>query len=89
MPRKSHGLKLDHRRVLAVLASLFSILLSSQLHAQSYPTKPIRLIVPFSPGGSADFLARIVSQQLTEATGQQVPVDNRGGVGGNIALTIA
>src|SRR5450756_1967213 len=47
--------------------------------AQAYPSKPIRVIVPFPPGGSTDFLARIVGQKLTAAWGQQVIIDNRPG----------
>ena len=47
--------------------------------AQNYPTKPIRLIAPFPPGGSTDLLARVIAQKLTEAFGQQVLVENRGG----------
>jgi len=57
--------------------------------AQSYPTKPIRLIAPFPPGGSTDLLARLTSQKLTEAFGQQVIVENRGGAGGTIGVEAA
>ena len=52
--------------------------------AQTYPTKPIRLIVPFTPGGSTDILARSIGQKLTEAWGQPVIVDNVPGAGGSI-----
>jgi len=50
-----------------------------------YPLRPVRLLVPFAPGGGADALARILTPKLTEAMGQQWVVDNRGGAGGNIA----
>jgi tripartite-type tricarboxylate transporter receptor subunit TctC len=57
--------------------------------AQDYPTRPIRFIVPFPPGGGNDVMARIIGQKLTDAYGQQVVIDNRGGAGGNIGTEIA
>lgn len=56
--------------------------------AQSYPSKTIRLIVPFSAGGGTDFFARIVATKLTQALGQQVVVDNRAGAGGIIGTDL-
>lgn len=52
--------------------------------AQSYPTKPVRLIVPFPPGGSVDYVARTISQKFSEYMGQSVIVDNKGGASGTI-----
>ena len=57
--------------------------------AQTYPTRPVRLIVGFPPGGAADILGRIAAQQLTERLGQQFVVDNRGGAGGLVATEIS
>ena len=57
--------------------------------AQSYPEKPIRFIVPFAPGGSTDFLARLLGQRLTDSWKQQVLIDNRGGAGGTLGADLA
>ena len=57
--------------------------------AQNYPSRPIRLIVPFSPGGGSDFVGRLVAQKLTEQTGQQVVVDNRSGAASLVGTEIA
>jgi len=57
--------------------------------AQNYPTKPVRIIVPFPPVGAADLLTRTVGQKLAEAWGQQIIVDNRPGAGGNLGVEIA
>lgn len=56
---------------------------------QNYPTKPVRIIVPFSPGGATDVVTRIVSLRLTEVWGQTIVVDNRAGAGGNIGADLA
>ena len=72
---------------LAFAAALLAV--TTLVAAQTYPSKPIRWIVPFPPGGSTDLLARIVGQKLTESWGQQVVVDNRGGAGGTLGAAEA
>ncbi|MGZ5094160.1 MAG: Bug family tripartite tricarboxylate transporter substrate binding protein, partial [Burkholderiales bacterium] len=74
-------------RVAAALWLLAGCLAGAPVHAASgsYPTRPVRVLVPFAPGGGADTLGRIITPKLTEGMGQQWVVDNRGGAGGNIA----
>jgi tripartite-type tricarboxylate transporter receptor subunit TctC len=64
-------------------------MLGSQAVAQTYPTKPIRVIVPFAAGGGTDILVRSLSQKLSENLGQQLLIDNRGGAGGAIGAELA
>ncbi|MBC7649632.1 MAG: tripartite tricarboxylate transporter substrate binding protein [Vitreoscilla sp.] len=75
------------RRIVISLA-LFGVLVQSAF-AQSYPTKPIRMIVPFPAGGATDILARALSQKLGEKLGQTVVVENRPGAGGTIGADAA
>ena len=60
-----------------------------EAQAQNYPVKPVRIIVPFPPVGAADLLTRTIGQKLTEAWGQQIVVENRPGVGGNLGVELA
>jgi len=72
--------------------ALFGVLFAGMAHnafPQAYPNKPVRIIVPFPAGGSADTLARTIGQKLTESFGQQVLIDNRPGAGGNIGTDAA
>src|SRR2546429_210939 len=54
--------------------------------AQSYPTKPIRLVVPFAPGGSSSIVARSFAAEMSKAFGQEMYIENKGGGGGNVAM---
>ena len=62
--------------------------LTAAVSAQTYPSKPIKIIVPFPAGGTVDFFARVVSTKLTESMGQPVLVENRAGASGNIAAEV-
>jgi tripartite-type tricarboxylate transporter receptor subunit TctC len=64
-------------------------LLSFAAHAQSWPQKPVRFIVPFPPGGATDISARLVGEKLTQIWGQQVIIENRGGAGGGVGAAEA
>jgi tripartite-type tricarboxylate transporter receptor subunit TctC len=71
----------------AVAAAL--ALMAGVAHAQNYPARPVRMIVPFTPGGSTDLYARTLSPRLGDALGQQVVVDNRAGAGGSLGADLA
>jgi tripartite-type tricarboxylate transporter receptor subunit TctC len=75
------------RNLLAIVGLVF--IAHGAVHAQPYPTKPVRLISGFAPGGGSDIVARLVSEKLTETWGKPFIVDNRSGAGGTIAMTIA
>src|SRR5947207_16012400 len=74
------------KKAIAALLLALPIVASAQ---QPWPTKPIRMIVPFAPGGASDFVARIIGPKLGEALGQQIVIDNRAGASGNIGMEVA
>src|SRR5437660_9526660 len=69
---------------LAVLARVFATAYAGAAQAQTYPSKAIRMVTPFPPGGSNDVVGRMIAFQLSERLGKQVVVDNQGGAGGII-----
>lgn len=72
----------------ALLLACAAVVMTGLASAQTYPTKPIRFIVPYAPGGSSDIIARLYGQRLTETMGQTFVVDNRPGAGGTIGTHI-
>src|SRR5438132_4834981 len=69
------------------ISALLFCMLASAAHAQdSYPARPVKILVPYGPGGATDIIARIVAQRLTESLGQTFLVENRPGANGNLAL---
>ena len=72
----------------AMLAAAFCAMLSASAISQSYPVKPIRLVVPYAAGGATDSYARLYARKYTEAWGQPVVVDNRAGAGGNLGAAV-
>src|SRR6187401_1217719 len=78
------------RRVGSGVAAIVVVVLSAMVpqlaRAQDWPSKPIKMIVPFPAGGGTDFIARLLAQQLTARLGKNVYVENRGGANGAIGL---
>jgi len=73
----------------ACLLSLFSLTAIAADPGASYPTRPVRMIVPFAPGGASDTVGRIIQPAMAERLREQVVVDNRGGAAGNIGVEVA
>jgi tripartite-type tricarboxylate transporter receptor subunit TctC len=76
------------RLLLAGMAFIACIAAVTQTHAQSYPSKPVRVVIPWPPGGSNDVVGRLVMQKLAQAMGQQFVVDNRAGAAGSIGAEL-
>lgn len=72
----------------AVALSLSALTAAAPAQAQAYPSKPVRFVVPFVPGGPTDIQGRMLGEKLSQRIGQQVLIDNRGGAGGNIGMDL-
>src|SRR5262245_25406513 len=78
-----------YRTSILLAAVLAAGLAAVDAAAQAYPARPVRLIVPFSPGGAADVPARILTQRMSEVLGQQIVIENRPGAGSTIGADLA
>jgi tripartite-type tricarboxylate transporter receptor subunit TctC len=77
------------RNRLHLIAVAAACLMAAAVQAQEYPSRPVRMIVPFVPGGSSDFVARAIQPKLIDLLGQTVVIDNRAGASGNVGVEIA
>jgi len=73
-----------HRRFVSAAVLALMALLAWPVAAQNYPSKPIKIVVPFPAGGTSDVLARLIGQKMTESWGQPVVVENKPGSSGNL-----
>jgi tripartite-type tricarboxylate transporter receptor subunit TctC len=76
-------------KFLSASALALACLFAGAVQAQNYPSRPVRMIVPFGPGGASDFVARAIQPRMTELLGQTLVIDNRAGASGNVGVEIA
>ena len=90
----TNGIKIDEEKIVSIRKTIIACCaiaiatFGGHAVAQQYPTKPVRMIVPFAPGGPTDVIARLIAQKLSETWGHQVVIDNRAGAGGNIGMAM-
>ena len=80
------------RHLLSIVFSVLALSFATQAQAQDsekYPSRPVRIVVPFAPGGASDFVARILQPRLVKELGEQVVIDNRAGASGNVGVQVA
>ena len=77
------------KKTTAIFLVLSLVLATGAAYAQDYPAKPVRMVIPFAPGGVSDIVGRLISPNLSKELGQQVVIDNRSGAAGNIGVEIA
>jgi len=82
-------MNIPRRRFIHLAGSAAALLVASRVQAQTYPTRPVRVIVPFAPGGPADIVARLLTQKLGDHLGRQFYVENVAGAGGNLGMRAA
>src|SRR5215470_1050534 len=82
-------MNIRRRRFIHLAGSAAALLVASRVRAQTYPTRPVRVIVPFAPGGPADIVARLLTQKLGDHLGRQFYVENVAGAGGNLGMRAA
>lgn len=80
---------MSNSKRIAAAAALSMLVCGSALSADAYPNRPVRMIVPFAPGGASDFVGRIIQPALVDVLGQQVVIENRAGAAGNIGVETA
>src|SRR3954471_10409673 len=90
MPVHRIGLRTTAGAVSAMAISIFAAVAANETRAQAdYPQRPVRMVVPFAPGGASDFVGRIMQAKMSEVLGQQLVIDNRTGAAGNIGVEVA
>src|SRR5438309_3727920 len=82
-------MNIPRRRFIHLAGSAAALLVASRVGAQTYPTRPVRMIVPFAPGGPTDIVARLLTQKLGDHLGRQFYVENVAGAGGNLGMGAA